>query len=615
MYEGDNLSAGGSSVRLSVTGTTSKLPTSSARASLSTKKDPIRRELSHLAISEPGGPSLTGPTSRIPTLKSTSSGWADGAEPRSQKAKQIDLRPVEALTHQRHRKSRHDSTQLSLADEESSTFPEALQPRTCKPVAKQYSTTETRDSLSSSGSESPLDTLHGTHPRTETKKDQDAPEKSTVATQPDKSRSFLSTEVRAPERRVRSLLDPHYISTPTLSAQPSVEIISDGGEDRHLRQETQSYSEAESQCGESPIEDEDPSLMESVASMSPKSLDHSLMKQLLKARIYTHDSDGQKPCFIPKKELRRVIKSHNVRRELKEKLLQQGYNEKLIDSYIRKICQEIHAKESGDTGKILRSYRKVFALLVLVEMSSSIVYCLGEDFGLSDQDLPLTLQRNEDNLPELFRRRDSANRPIACFRNWSPVKLENLYDYQWWLLAPFLSPDTNGTVKHYVLQDEHIMPYISPDPNSDQSFLKIGGYGEVRGVQIHPDHHEFEDKLLCERGFAVKKQKHEDYRNIFKREAEILRKFSGRRSHPHIVSLLASYEQFRKIHLIFYRAQGTLEEYWSQLMPLPGFTYANINWFALQCWGIADGLLRLHKILAEPSRRVSIAERTGMSPF
>ena len=73
-------------------------------------------------------------------------------------------------------------------------------------------------------------------------------------------------------------------------------------------------------------------------------------------------------------------------------------------------------------------------------------------------------------------------------------------------------------------------------------------------VRIHQDHHGFPDKKLCDRGFAIKQQLYASDRDAFEREIAILKLFRAERSHKHIVSLLATYEQFRKFHLIFYRA-------------------------------------------------------------
>jgi hypothetical protein len=73
-------------------------------------------------------------------------------------------------------------------------------------------------------------------------------------------------------------------------------------------------------------------------------------------------------------------------------------------------------------------------------------------------------------------------------------------------------------------------------------------------------------------------------------------KFSGERSHDHVVSLLATYEQFRKFNLIFYRAEGTLHDLWERKFPCTD--YSTMLWVAEQFAGIADGLSRLHKLLS-----------------
>jgi serine/threonine protein kinase len=113
-------------------------------------------------------------------------------------------------------------------------------------------------------------------------------------------------------------------------------------------------------------------------------------------------------------------------------------------------------------------------------------------------------------------------------------------------------------------------------------------------VRIHPEHHNFRTPMHCDRGFAIKQLLQND-RHSFKREVDILKKFSGERSHPHVVSLLATYEQFSKFHLIFYRAEGNLFKYWEEIKPSPEFNYTNVVWMAKQCAGIAHGLLRLHR--------------------
>jgi serine/threonine protein kinase len=165
------------------------------------------------------------------------------------------------------------------------------------------------------------------------------------------------------------------------------------------------------------------------------------------------------------------------------------------------------------------------------------------------------------------------------------------------MLAPFFSRDDCGDVKHYTLEDHHIMPFVAPENGQNEDADRRGGYGKVLMVRIHKDHHNFRDQKLCGRGFAIKQQLYETDREAFKREISILKRFSGERSHKHIVSLLATYEQFRKFHLVFYRAEGDLFTYWKELELHPVFDHRNVTWMAEQCGGIVEALLKLHRHL------------------
>lgn len=317
--------------------------------------------------------------------------------------------------------------------------------------------------------------------------------------------------------------------------------------------------------------------------------------------------------FITKRELRRIITVEAVTRELKATLapppLRISLNE--IRDYTKTVCTEPEEEKGGKTK--IKSFRKIFALLTIVEVPSSIVAFIEEN--VSDQDLPLTLVKN-GMTRLLYRRGDKKKQtPLRCFkdeRQWSPMKCENFCEKQWCLLAPFFSPsDGDGVVKNYILQDEHILPFLALEDTPSHGVDKTGGSGRVKMVHIHPDHHNFEDSRLCSRGFAIKQQINDDDRESYKSEIRILTKFSGARSHPHIVSLLATYEQFNRFHLIFYRAESNLFEYWKKLKPHTDLTHSNVKWFAAQCRGLADGLSRLHKLgpLAKPSVR-SQHERT-----
>jgi hypothetical protein len=336
----------------------------------------------------------------------------------------------------------------------------------------------------------------------------------------------------------------------------------------------------------------DEDLKQSLASLPPLGDKYELEEEIWNARQET--GDGK--IFISKAKLRHVITVDAVTRELTRSstTFDPPLSPDGIKSYAKTVCVEKEEVQRGKTK--ITSFRKIFALLVLVEAVSSIV-----DFvegKVTDQDLPLTRVKSKGT-GKIYRKRDQTQVPPRCFKGWSTMKHENFQRYQWWLLATYFSPpDDDGVVKNYKLRDEHILPFVILENTLGHSIDKTGGYGKVIMVQIPSDHHNFSDKRLCERGFAIKQQIHDENREAYKREIDILMKFSGGRSHPHIVSLLATYEQFNRFHLIFYRAEGDLFDYWRELKPHPYIDHSNVIWFAKQCSGLAEGLSKLHKLLS-----------------
>lgn len=75
---------------------------------------------------------------------------------------------------------------------------------------------------------------------------------------------------------------------------------------------------------------------------------------------------------------------------------------------------------------------------------------------------------------------------------------------------------------------------------------------------------------------------------------DILSTYSGD-THPNLISLLATYEQFGQFYLIFPWAEADLQSYLERINPNPPIDHLNVRWLAKQCHGIADGLCRLHR--------------------
>lgn len=101
----------------------------------------------------------------------------------------------------------------------------------------------------------------------------------------------------------------------------------------------------------------------------------------------------------------------------------------------------------------------------------------------------------------------------------------------------------------------------------------------------------------------MKRLKTED-KAQFKREVDMLITFSGN-FHPHLTSLLATYEQFNKFYLIFSWAEADLQSYWEDMHPSPSMDHDTVLWFAEQCRGIALGLSKIHHHMTFNLNRLS----------
>ncbi|KAF2120730.1 hypothetical protein BDV96DRAFT_484564 [Lophiotrema nucula] len=319
-----------------------------------------------------------------------------------------------------------------------------------------------------------------------------------------------------------------------------------------------------------------------------------LQSRIFHALVQTREPDKN---FLPNGQLARLIDAISVARELTS-WLSQVHTTEQIQAIADAVCMETLPEVSGFEKPQPKSYRKVFAVLVLTEMSPSITAFLEND--VSDLDLPLELVR-KGGVIDLRRQATtdlSASGPLQCFNGpgWSPMKRLNFERNQWALLAPVFSPGSDGSIKHYAFPDQSILPFESvTDATPDEGGPEYhGGFGKVFMVRIHKDHVKFAARS---RDYAIK-QLYELNSSRFQTEVNILSMFSGPNTHPHVITLLATYEQSDKAHLMFYRAEGDLFRYWKEIEPTPQLNYKNIFWIADQCAGIADGLSILHTGLA-----------------
>ncbi|KAI4919150.1 hypothetical protein J4E85_009407 [Alternaria conjuncta] len=293
----------------------------------------------------------------------------------------------------------------------------------------------------------------------------------------------------------------------------------------HRRRDSFHKSSASSE-GDNDSELEEHDLEQSFASLRVAEGCQELQSKLFEALQRTWNPNGHDQEFLPKGELYRLINTETVAQVLKKDLSRIHTHER-IRLLAQRVCSETRVLHRGKEK--IKTFRKIFALLVIAEYTSSISLFLDED--VSDLDLPLISTKTSKGKKGFCRRDTSGkpiNTPLECFQHddWSSIKVRNFEQFQWDFLAPFFARDDDGDVKHYVLDNQHILPFIPPHNTEDEDADRTGGFGKVFMVRIHGDHHNFRDERLSHRGFAIKQQLHEMDRDAFKKEIIILKSFS-----------------------------------------------------------------------------------------
>lgn len=73
-----------------------------------------------------------------------------------------------------------------------------------------------------------------------------------------------------------------------------------------------------------------------------------------------------------------------------------------------------------------------------------------------------------------------------------------------------------------------------------------------------------------------------------------MKRFSGDKSHPHLVTLLTTFKKGHDYHLLFHWAESDLLGFWKEQRPGSPLDAENLRWMIEQCRGIAHGLNRIH---------------------
>lgn len=170
------------------------------------------------------------------------------------------------------------------------------------------------------------------------------------------------------------------------------------------------------------------------------------------------------------------------------------YLKDAIDRLAHQICSETRQGREDIMKPRLETYRKVFAILVLIGKAESVVKFI--QARVCDADLPLVRRRSSTGDWSMRRHRDVINE-LGCFKSgWCELELRNFDHWQWTTLSPFFAlSKERKEVNHYRLQDEIILPFMDEATVGDESkpaaIELLGGGGRVFKVRIHPEHHSF----------------------------------------------------------------------------------------------------------------------------
>jgi serine/threonine protein kinase len=264
---------------------------------------------------------------------------------------------------------------------------------------------------------------------------------------------------------------------------------------------------------------------------------------------------------------------------------------------IVKELQAIYPEDSPEACKdlafnILGGRQKLFGILAIIGKLSTIKDLLAEK--LCDQDLPLRLPNSSTAGTNaiLHKVESTTGRSLQVFSPWTAWELDEFRRIQWSFLAPVFGTGNS----HYNFEQNVILPFQVTDDQFHQ-----GGFSTVFSARVHPAHQVWENIYAedSKKGpmIAIKQLFSSDERE-FKKEKSILQKLS-KQNHPHIIKLLATYQQKNLYNLIFPLAESNLRQYWAD--EKPKFDFQTVSWFAKQCKGMAEALAAIHNFKATDS--------------
>lgn len=184
--------------------------------------------------------------------------------------------------------------------------------------------------------------------------------------------------------------------------------------------------------------------------------------------------------FLPIDKLHEIVQPDRVKQYLQdEKILEHQIIQEVVDY----ICGD--SKNKADA----KEARKLFCILLLIEKPGSILDFYQE--AVYDHDLPFLRKQTHQDLFRLVRSDEQA---LHCLdsSSWETVYLERFDEYQWRLLAPILSEDSES---HNTLHNRAILPWnhCGSTRSGPESVPR------VCRIQVHPSHHKFASVSMSRR--------------------------------------------------------------------------------------------------------------------
>jgi hypothetical protein len=207
-------------------------------------------------------------------------------------------------------------------------------------------------------------------------------------------------------------------------------------------------------------------------------------------RAIENKMQSKEKRFIPKGKLEAIVNVDSVESELRrcgaDKLIKDGRS-------VRSYAEEIYEGHAGCHGPGREGdgrcrFRKIFALVVLSDQTSSIFDFLREH--ICDSDLPLRTHSQSMDQFLLYRKdEEDWRKHIQFLAEWHRSSRTSLENDQWGMLSPVFTVGEYGHIERYELDDRDVLPFTRSSHEVHRQLA--GGFGEVTRVNIDPSHHNF----------------------------------------------------------------------------------------------------------------------------